>query len=267
MLTVAKNYFRFFVKSIKCNMASVLEYKKSFLIQSIFMFFNNFSFLIFWIVVFNSSNGNINGITMNDILYLWSVPVLAYGVTFFFFGGTRELGRYILEGGLDSYLTQPKNIIINVILSKMEFGAFGDLVYGSVIGLFATEFNILKYITLIILSVIASIFYICTQVILRLLTIKIGNTDNIRDVYTNTLLINWASYPEAIYGNAIKFLIYTIVPSAYISFIPIKFINTFEIKYLFILLIAVIVYIGITISFSKNILKKYESGNNITLKS
>ena len=267
MLTVAKNYFRFFVKSIKCNLASVLEYKKSFLIQSIFMLFNNFSFLIFWIVVFNSSNGSINGVTMNDILYLWSVPVLAYGVAFFFFGGTRELGRYVLEGGLDSYLTQPKNVIINVMLSKMEFGAFGDLVYGLVIGLIATQFNLLKFITLIILGILGAVFYICTQVIIRLLTIKIGNTDNIQNVFTNTLLINWASYPEAIYGNIIKFLIYTIVPSAYISFVPIKFISTFEIKYLFILLIAVIAYIGITIVFSKNILKKYESGNNITLKS
>lgn len=267
MLTVAKNYFNFFVKSIRCNLASVLEYKKSFLIQSIFMLFNNFFFLIFWIVVFDSSNGAINGITMNDILYLWSVPVLAYGISFFFFGGTKDLGRYILEGGLDSYLTQPKNIIINVMLSKMEFGAFGDLIYGLVIGLFATQFNPLKYLLLIILGSIGAVFYICTQVIIRVLTIKIGNTDNIHNVYTNTLLINWASYPEAIYEKGIKFLIYTVVPSAYISFVPIKFINTFDFKYLLIFILALIAYVGITIIFSKNILKKYESGNNITLKS
>ena len=71
MLTGAKNYFRFMKESIKCNLKAVMEYKKSFIIQSVFMFFNNFFFLIFWFVIFNGSEGNINGITMNDILYLW----------------------------------------------------------------------------------------------------------------------------------------------------------------------------------------------------
>ena len=91
MLTVVKNYWNFFKKSIKYNLASVLEYKKSFIIQSVFMFFNNAFFLVFWFVVFNASGGDINGTTLNDILYLWSVPVLAYGVAYFFFGGARNL--------------------------------------------------------------------------------------------------------------------------------------------------------------------------------
>jgi hypothetical protein len=40
MLTVAKNYFRFMKESIKCNLKSILEYKKSFAIQTIFMIAN-----------------------------------------------------------------------------------------------------------------------------------------------------------------------------------------------------------------------------------
>lgn len=267
MLTVAKNYIRFMKESIKCNLKSILEYKKSFFIQSIFMFINDFFFLIFWIVIFNGNDGEINGITMNDILYLWSLPTIAYGVAFFFFGGITKLGQYILEGSLDTYLTQPKNILINVMVSGMDFNAFGDLLYGCVIGLFAVKFNFARYILMIILSIICSVFYICAEVILRLFTVKIGSTDNIEHVYINTLMINFSTYPEAIYGSFVKGLIYTVVPSAYIAFVPIKFVQTLNLKYLLLLLTMACVFIVITFTLSKHMLKKYESGNNISMRS
>lgn len=266
MLMVVKNYLRFMKESIKCNLKAVMEYKKSFVIQSVFMFLNNFFFLIFWFVIFNGSDGNINGITMNDILYLWSLPVISYGVALFFFGGITKLGQYILEGGLDTYLIQPKNILINVMVSGMEFSAFGDLIYGLVIGLFAVEFNISRYIILVILGVIGAIFYICVEALIRLMTIKIGNTDNIEHVCINTLMITFGSYPEAIYGKFVKFLIYTVIPSAYIAFIPIKFVQTLDIRFLIWFTVAAGVFIGLTSIFSKQMLKKYESGNNIAMR-
>lgn len=267
MLTVAKNYIRFMKESIKCNLKSVLEYKKSFIIQSVFMIANNFFFLVFWIVVFAGSGGKIEGLTTNDVLYFWSLPVMSYGVAFFFFGGIAKLGKYILEGSLDTYLTQPKNVLMNVMVSGMDFNAFGDLVYGSVMGLFAVKFDITRYAILLILGTIGAVFYICVEAIIRLLTIKIGSTDNIEHIYIGTLMITFSTYPEAIYGNFVKGLIYTIIPSAYIAFVPIKFVQTLNIKYLVLLLTVMCVFVAITFTFSKQMLKKYESGNNISMRS
>ena len=53
MLTEVKNTIRFLIESIKCNLKSAVEYKKSFFVQTIFMLVNNGFFLIFWQVVFN----------------------------------------------------------------------------------------------------------------------------------------------------------------------------------------------------------------------
>ncbi len=267
MLTVAKNYIKFIKESIKCNLKSVLEYKKSFIIQTVFMMLNNLFFLFFWIVVFEGNGGEIEGMTMNDILYLWSLPVISFGIGFFFFGGIGKLGQYILEGTLDTYLTQPKNVLINVMVSGMDFNAFGDLLYGCIVGLFAVEFDLYQYLLLLLLGAIGSIFYICTEAIIRLLTIKIGSTDNIEHIYMNTLLIKFSTYPEAIYGNFVKGMIYTVVPSAYIAFIPIKFIKTLNFKYLALLLTGAFVIITLTAIASNKLLKKYESGNNISMRS
>ncbi len=266
MLTVAKNYFRFMKESIKCNLKSILEYKKSFAIQTIFMIANNFFFLVFWIVVFAGNGGKIEGLTFNDVLYFWSLPVISYGVAFFFFGGIRNLGQHILEGSLDTYLTQPKNVLMNVMVSGMDFNAFGDLVYGSVMGLFAVNFDMSRYAILLILGVLGSVFYICAEAIIRLFTIKIGSTDNIEHIYINTLMINFSTYPEVIYGNVVKSLIYTVIPSAYIAFVPIKFVQTLNLKYLLVLLTAMCVIVTITFTLSKQMLKSYESGNNISMR-
>ena len=85
MLTEAKNTINFFFKSLKCNMKSALEYKKSFIAQVSFMLINDGFFIIFWLVVFGINNGNISGLEMKDILYLWSIPVTAWGISRFFF--------------------------------------------------------------------------------------------------------------------------------------------------------------------------------------
>lgn len=266
MLMAVKKYFNYLKQSMKCNFLSVIEYKQSFFIQCLFMFINNGFFLIFWNVIFNASEGNINGITMNDILYIWSLPTAAYGIAFFFFGGIKDLGKHILEGGLDTFLVQPKNVLINVMFSRMDFSACGDLLYGLVLGLFATEFNMERYILMILLAIVGAIFYICTEAIIRLLTVFVGDTDNISQVYIVTLLVTFSTYPEAIYGKFVKLLIYTVVPAAYVAFVPIKFVITLDFKFLTLLLGAAAIYIFATAMLSRLALKKYESGNSMALR-
>ena len=266
MLTGAKNLLRFLKMNIKCNLLSAVEYKKSFIIQSLFMFINNFFFLIFWFVVFNANGGNIDGLTMNDIIYLWSLPTIAYGIAYFLFGGVYNLGKYLMEGTLDTFLIQPKNVILNVATSATSFSAFGDLMYGMVLGIIAVQGDFFRFMVLMLVSIIASVFYICTETLVRLLAVWIGNTDNIEHVYTITMLITFSTYPESIYGGFVKFLIYTVVPAAYIAFVPIRFVMTYDIKELLILISVAAIYIGITSLICKKALLKYESGNSMGLR-
>lgn len=266
MLTEVKKYLKFIKMSIIKNMKAAAEYRKSFIIQTIFMFINNFFFLIFWYIVFNISGNNIEGIEMNDILYLWSVPTMAYGIAFFFFGGTQKLGDYILNGGIDILLLQPKNVIINALLSSSDFSAFGDLLYGFLIGLFAVQFNIPRMLLLIVLACVSSLFFVCTNVILRVISVWIGDTSNIEHIYTNTLLISFCTYPENIFPKVVKFLMYTVIPAGYIAFIPINIIALYNFSLLLILIPVAIIYILLTILICQKALKRYESTNNILLR-
>lgn len=90
------------------------------------------------------NNGNVNGVEFNNVLLLWSIPVISYGVTYFFFGGVVNINTFIITVQMDSYMLQPKYAFLNVLTSKCMFAACSDLIYGIVIGAIATNFDIKK---------------------------------------------------------------------------------------------------------------------------
>ena len=265
MLMEVKNTLIYLLLSIKYNLKSAMEYKKSFIIQTIFMIINDGFFLIFWAVVFNVNNGNINGLEMRDILYLWSIPVASWGLISFVFGGIRELNRYIINGELDSYFVQPKNMILNIATSKTDFGGFGDLLYGLVIGIFASN-SILEYLEILMYIVIASLITFSTIIIIRILAIWIGEVEQIAHIYENSLFITFSTYPYEIFGNFTRFLMFTIAPTAYVVHLPIKLIGKFDLKIFLIVILAAIFYFILARTIFYKSIKKYESGNNIAMK-
>lgn len=265
MLMEVKNNIRYILYAIKCNLLSAVEYKKSFIIQAIFMFINNGFFLIFWNVVFGINGNNINGLEIKDVLYLWSIPTIGFGIAHFVFGGIKNLDRYIISGGLDSFLTQPKNAYINIITSNCDFSAFGDLMYGFCMAAYLSN-NIGDFIIQVFYGMIAAVIIVATSTIIRSLSVWIGDVSQMAQTYEHTMLINFATYPEVIYGNVTKFLIYTIMPAGYMVHLPIKLIGNFNIWGFLLILFATIVYVIIAIGIFKKVLNRYESGNSMAMK-
>lgn len=265
MLTGVKNTLKFVFRSLKYNIKACMEYKKSFLIQSIFMFVNNGFFIVFWLVVFNLNNGSINGVGLKDVLFLWAISPLAFGISFFFFGGGEDVNKHIISGSMDTYLLQPKSLITNMLVSRCIFSAFGDILYGLVIGIFAVE-NIFQYLGLIGFGILGSIFFTCTNLIVRMFSIWVGDVENIAHVYEITGLVTLTNYPEQIFGKAVKFLMYTVVPAMYVTHLPIRLLKSFDTNTLLLILLAAGIFILLTILMMKIVVKKYESGNSMALR-
>lgn len=265
MLMEVRNNLRFILISLKYNLKSALEYKKSFIIQTIFMIVNNLFFLVYWIVVFSINDGNLNGLVMKDILLLWSIPTGAWGLSNFLFRGLREIDSLVISGGLDTYLLQPKNMIINIATSKSDFGACGDLLYGLVIGLIACD-GLGEYLQILMYIIIGSIIFMSCFILIRCFSIWIGDMTNISRIYEQSLIITLCTYPYDIFGKSVKILMFTILPAAYITHMPIKLLNNFDIKIFGLILIVTTIYMIFSIKFFYYILKKYESGNNISMK-
>ena len=264
-MTNLKNTIRFIILSLKYNLKSVVEYKKSFIVQALFMIFNNFFFLIYWVVVFSLNDGDLNGIEFRDILIIWAIPNGAWGMANFFFGGLREIDRLIITGGLDTYLLQPKNLIVSIALSKVRFSSFGDLLYGILMG-FIIANSVLEFFEIVLFMIIGAVIMMSCFIIVRSFSIWLGEMENIASVYENSLLITLSTYPFNIFGNAMKVIMFTIVPTAYITHLPVRIINKFDMTlFLEVLLFGIFIF-SFAILFFHKILKRYESGNNISMK-
>jgi len=265
MLMEVKNNLKFLIKALKYNILSVLEYKKSFLIQVIFMFINNGFFLVFWNVVFAKNGGTLNNIEMKDIYLLWAIPTISWGISMFFFGGISKLNEYIITGNLDTFILQPKNMFLNMATSYSDFGAAGDLLYGLLMGIIAAG-SITEFLHIMLYVIPATIITTCTQILIRLLAIWLGDVENIANVYSFSLFVTFSIYPEQIFSNVMKILFYTVVPVAYVAYIPIRILKNFDIKLLLAVILFTIFLSIFTILIFKKAMKKYESGNSILMK-
>lgn len=131
MLTVVKKNLIMMAAYFKLNLSASMEYRSSFLIQVFGMFLNNASFAFFWWLLFEKVGGDIGGYGFDEVMLLWAFASSGFGLMFVFFGNAIRLCEMILKGEIDSYLLQPKNVLVNVVASKsITSGWGGDIVYG-----------------------------------------------------------------------------------------------------------------------------------------
>lgn len=267
MLTVFKSILsnlKYLWMCVCYNVKESVSNKKSFVIQTIAMFINNFVFIFFWQVLFSNKGGSINGLNIQDILYLWSIPTMGYGIAFFCFGGVDTLCKDIADGNLDIYLTKPKSSLISTLTSKSVLSAMGDLLFGVVCGVISVRFNPLKLLLLLVFGIISGILTTSIITCIRLLGFWLGDISNAAHKYTHSLFITLTIYPESMFPGVIKFLMYTVIPAAYVAHIPVKLMRNFSFAGMGILLIATVFFTTLMFVMYNKGLKKYESGNGVT---
>lgn len=135
MLMEVKKSLKLMCYYFKFNISSAMEYRVSFLIQSIGMIINNSAFIFFWWILFNNVN-TIGGYGFKDVMMLWALSSTSFGICFVIFGNINQITRMILNGELDTYLLQPKDPLINIICSKTIVSAWGDTLYGIILFFF-----------------------------------------------------------------------------------------------------------------------------------
>ena len=266
MFMVVKNNLKYLGLCVRNNIKTAAMYPVNFWIQVVFMMLNNGFFLIGWSVVFLINGGDINGVNMEDVMYLWSIPTIAFGVAYFLFGGVTTISQSMITGGFDVYMLQPKYPLITILTSKSIFAAVGDLLYGILMLLLATHFEIGKILIGLLLGIISSTIYLSMEIIIRSLSVWLGDTDLIAERYINTLLITLSTYPERIYPTVVKIIAYTIIPSAYMAFVPIHIVEFWDISSFIIFITAIFFFSGLAIFVFHKAIARYESGNQIAMK-
>jgi len=258
MLTEAKNQFKISMLSVKYALIREMLNKTTFLTNIIFMVLNNASFIIQWAVLY-SLKDNVGGYTFKQVLLLWAIAATTFGFAHFFFKKAFELSDIINNGKLDSFLVQPKNVLISTITTDVDTSALGDILYGFIM-LFICGTTPFNFILFTIFSICGGFILVSLSVIFSSLSFWFNKTDVLADT-SNRLMTNFATYPDGIFKGVVKIMLYTIIPVGITSYIPVRLLTEFNIGLFILIIIVTIVLVTLAFLIFNKGLKRYSSSN------
>ncbi len=258
MLQAVKNQLRVTIKNIKYGLMREMINKTSFIMNIAFMILNNASFIIQWIVIY-SLKEDVGGYTFNQVLLLWAIAASTYGFSHFIFKKSYSLSDIITNGKLDSFLVQPKNVLISTITTDIEVSALGDMLYGYII-LVISGVTIIKFLLFTLFSITGAIIITDIAVLLGSLSFWFGKSDMIADT-GNSLMTNFATYPDGIFKGVSRILLLTVIPVGLTSYFPVWVMTKFDLRLALAIIGITVVLTVLTFVVFYRGLRRYSSSN------
>ena len=258
MLMEAKNQLKVSLLSIKYALERKMLNKVTFISNIIFMIINNSCFIVQWIILY-SLKDDVGGYSFKQVLLLWGMAAMTYGISRFFFKESFDLSEIINSGKLDNYLVQPKNVLIQCITSNVEVSAIGDMLYGLIM-LCLYGISMKKLLLFLFCGICGALVLVSITTIFSSLSFWFGKTEMIANTI-NSLMTNFATYPEGIFKGFIKILFYTVLPLGLTTYIPVQLITNFNGLYLLYILLGTIIFVSMAFIVFYKGLKRYSSTN------
>lgn len=234
---------KLYLKYVSIILRSQMQYKASFSMSTIGQFLVSFTAFLGVYFMFYRLNA-VEGFTYPEVLLCFSIILTSYSLTECFVRGFDVFSSIISNGEFDRIMVRPRNEILQVLASRVEFSRLGRLLQALVmfayaIGASGVSWTFEKVMTVFLmllggLAVFSGLFIIyaslCFFTTEGLEFINIF-TDGGRD---------FGRYPLSIYGEGVlKFLTY-VIPLALIQYYPFLYLvgRTDQVFYMFLPLIG-----------------------------
>jgi len=255
---------RFVVAHLALNLQAAMEYRASFISQIVGMMLNDAIWIFFWFVFFARFKV-VKGWEFSDVIMLWAVLTVAYGIATGIFGNALRLSKIIAEGGLDFFLGLPRDVLLSVLVARLNISALGDLLFGLILFVFAGTLTLGGVALFFLVCILAGSVIVSWFVLVNSLAFFMGSSENLSMQMLNALL-SFATYPFPIFSGPVRFLLFTLIPAAFIGYVPVMILK--GANWWFILgLTAFAVGLGL---FARFVflwgLRRYESGNLVIVR-
>lgn len=225
MSTAVKNGLRVCLLSIKYNIMREMVNRVTFLTNVGFMMLNNASILVQWFILFRLRE-DVGGYTMREIMLLWGLTAASFGLSHILFARAFSLSELIIRGKLDTYLVQPKNVLISVLTSSTSVSAIGDFLYGVILvcacGLHGGE---LLLFFLFVLT--GTVIFTSFALLLGSLSFWFLRMDMLENQAVMGM-VSFATYPDGIFSGISRFILYFVFPVGMAVWHPVHIIGRFD---------------------------------------
>lgn len=252
------NQLRVCLLSVKYNIMREMINKVTFLTNIIFMMLNNGSFLIQWAILFRLKE-DIGGYGFREVMVLWGLSASSFGLSHVLFARVFSLPELIINGKLDAYLVLPKNVLLGVMTSSTRTSAIGDVAYGLIM-ICLSGFGIGAILLFLLFTVTGAVIITAFALLMGSLSFWFVRMEIFGNQMQN-VLISFATYPDGIFKGGIKYLLYYIIPTGMMVYLPVHVITDFNPKSLLMVLGYALGLSVLAVGVFYRGLRRYSSGN------
>ena len=258
MSTVVRNQLRVCMLSVKYNLMREMLNKVTFLTNIGFMVVNNATFIIQWVILLRLKE-DIGGYGMKEIMLLWGLAASTFGLSRVLFARAFSLPDLIVNGKLDSYLVQPKNVLLGVLTSATNASAVGDLLYGLIV-LCVFCFSVRRFFLFLLFTVTGAVIVTAFALLLGSLTFWFVRADAFGSHMVSGM-ISFATYPDGIFKGAARFLLYNVIPVGIAVYQPVHIMMDFDVSMLFMVLAYGALLSSVAAVVFYRVLRRYSSSS------
>jgi ABC-2 type transport system permease protein len=260
----ASGVARYVLTCWKLNLAAAMEYRLSFFMLAGMMFVNNAIWLVFWAVFFHRFPA-VNGWELRDVMLLWGISAGGFGWANVLFGNFTRIASIVANGELDVFLTQPKPLLINVLVSGMSLTAIGDFLFGVVIYALVGEHTLIGAAKYALGLAISGLLFLFVTLAAGTLAFFFGHAEGVALQLFNAL-VSFSTYPADIFKGTVRIVLFTVLPAGFISYAPIGLLRRFDASFVWFAAAAVAAFGLLAVFLFHAGLRRYTSGNRIAMR-
>jgi ABC-2 type transport system permease protein len=255
--------FSFATALFRTNLRAVLALRGAFAIQALFMLLNNVVFFIFWWALLRRVP-TLRGWQLSDVEVLFGVTAASFGLVAALTGGVRSLGEYIEDGTFDTLLTQPKPPLLYALGMRSRASGVGDVVSGIGFLVASGHLTLVGFPLMLLVIVAAAGTFLGCGIVFFSLPFWMSRTETTsRQLWD--LLVTFSLYPEPLFGGALRFVLFTVLPAGFIGYLPVRIVRDPSLAEVALLVGGSAAWVAFGVWVFSRGLRRYSSGSRFVV--
>lgn len=257
---------------IKIVFRTWFQYRVDAILRSLAVFLRESASIIVILFTFQKFS-QINGWSLEELLFLFSFIFVSYGILILLFTGLRDFDYLVRSGEFDRFLLRPRGILFQVIMWDADyFAAIGHGCLGIILFLYsAKKVGIMWSFTKILYAVLTISGGVLIQGAIFLLIASFSfhliKTESVKNLFYHNAR-DLAKYPINIYPRILQVFLIYIVPFAFVNYYPSQYflnkmsVNVYWEGFFYLTPIIGIAMYLLSYSFWRYSIQKYTSVGN-----
>jgi ABC-2 type transport system permease protein len=256
-----RSYLVVLAAYMRVNWRSALEYRTNFLFDLMLSLLEVGMFLFYWFLFLEISDG-VPGVSFEQLAALVVFNHIIYAGADTLMGDNVWYARdMIVKGSLDTFLVQPKSAVFQLFFSGAQPLRAIQLVVGTVLYFVFVPLTPAHVGTFLFGLVVGVAIFTSWVIAIHSITFRLGNSSVVYKLLST--ILHFAKKPVQIFSLAIRLVLYTLIPAAYLGAVQAEQAFSFNIPVAIgLVALSILSPIGAALLFKRG-LRRYESGNLI----